>query len=172
VRPTVRAFALGASLLFILNASAADKKPPAPIDPRGRPDERLMKQERRYYVWQDAEGWHIRSASQYLHKFAGTIRLAGGEFRKCRPVGLESKGSGADQWLLNKERTELQFVIKTSTSFDGFDFDCGRGTTEIEFDLTVSDKKEAKRIFIGREAVNPKSTTFKLPADPEKALAK
>lgn len=172
MRPTLHTLVLGASLLFALNVSAADKKPPGPIDPRGRPDERLMKQERRYYVWEDAEGWHIRSASQYLHKFEGVIRLTGGEFRKCRPIGLESKGSGADGWLLNKERTELKFLIYTSTSFDGFDFDCGRGTTEIEFELMVAGKNEPKRIFIGRQGMNPKSTKFKLPADPDKALDK
>lgn len=131
-----------------------------------------MKQERRYYVWHDAEGWHLRSVSQNLHKFEGAIRLSGGEFRKCRPVGLESTGSGADLWQLNQERTELKFLIKTSTSFDGFDFDCGRGTTEIEFDLLVAGKKEPRRIFIGRKAENPKSVTFTLPADPDQALAK
>jgi hypothetical protein len=172
VRPTVRAIVVGASLLFVLNLAAADKKPPPPIDPRGRPDERLMKQERRYYIWHDTEGWHIRSASQYLHKFEGTLRMTGGAFRNCRPIGLESKGSGADRWLMNKDRTELKFLINTSTSFDGFDFDCGRGTTEIEFDLMVAGKKEPRRIFSGREGANPRSTTFKLPADPDKALAK
>ncbi len=164
--------ALALELLFVLNVGAADKKTAPAIDPRGRPEERLMKQERRYFIWNDAEGWHIRSASQYLHKFEGKIRLTGGEFRKCRPVGLETKGTGADRWLLNKERTELQFLINTSTSFDGFDFDCGRGTTEIEFDLMVAGAKEPKRIFIGRDAAHPQATTFKLPADPDKALDK
>lgn len=164
--------ALGASFLCALNVAAADRRTAPAIDPRGRPDERLMKQERRYYIWHDMEGWHIRSASQYLHKFEGVIRMTGGAFRNCRPIGLESKGSGADGWLMNKDRTELKFLINTSTSFDGFDFDCARGTTEIEFDLMVAGKKEPKRIFVGRKAAHPQSTTFKLPADPDKALGK
>ena len=171
MRRSLHAFALGASFLFVLNVAAADKQPAASLDPRGRPDEGLTKQERRYYVWHDVDGWHLRSASRGLNKFEGTVRITGAGFTKFRPIGLETKGSGADQWLLNKERTELRFLINTSTSFDGFDFDFGRGATEVEFDLTVGGKKEPKRIFIGRKAVHPASTTFKLPADPEKALA-
>jgi hypothetical protein len=161
---------------FAADENAETSKKPkvesSKLDPRGRPEERLLNQERRYYVWHDDDGWHLRSASMSLRKFEGAIRVVGGEFRKCRPIGLDSRGTGADRWELNKERTELKFLISTSTSFDGFDFDCGQGATHVEFDLTVAGAKEPKRIFIGRDAKHPRTTAFRFPAEPDKASGK
>jgi len=154
--------------LFVLTSIAADK----PLDPRGRPDEKLIDQPQRYYVWHDAEGWHLRSAAKGLTKFEGTIKVVGGTFRKLRPAGLEAKGGGADQWALDAKREELRFLINTSTSFDGFDFNLAGKATELRFDLSMGGQKRPRRIFIGADAAHPPDAAFTLPADPDKALAK
>ncbi|HEX6984711.1 MAG TPA: hypothetical protein VF170_05010, partial [Planctomycetaceae bacterium] len=144
----------------------------AALDPRGRPDERLIDQPRRYYVWNDAEGWHLRTAAKGNVKFEGTVRVTGGKFRKFRPVGLEAKGKLADRWTLDRNREELRFLIYTSTSFDGFDFDVDGGATEVRFDLSLAGAKDPKRIFVGKKAAHPADAAFGLPADPGKTLGK
>lgn len=150
---------------------AADDKKTAPLDPRGRPDEKLIDQPQRYYVWHDAEGWHLRSAAKGMTKFEGSIKVVGGTFRKLRPAGLESKGNYADRWALDDKRQEIRFLIHTSTSFDGFDFDLAGDAASLEFDLSMGGTKRPRRIFVGREAAHPPEAAFSLPADPDKAFA-
>ena len=160
---------VGLLALLTLPVSAADEQAPAAsdLDPRGRPDESLVKQPRRYYVWHDAEGWHLRSAAQGTIKFEGVVRVVGGQFRKFRPVGLDVKGKLPDRWVLDAKRQELKFLMHTSTRVDGFDFDVDGSATEIGFDLTMAGAKAPKRIFIGRKAVHPAEATFSLPAHPD-----
>ena len=140
----------------------------APLDPRGRPDEKLVDQPQRYYVWHDVEGWHLRSAAKGTVKFEGAIRAVGGTFRKCRPIGLDLKGRLPDSWALDGGRTELKFLMHTSTSFDGFDFDLDRDATAVEFDLSIGGDRRPRRIFVGRDGRHPADATFRLPADPNK----
>ena len=154
------------TLVLLVGLAAADAPKGTPLDPQGRPDEKLVNQPRRYYVWHDAEGWHLRSAAKNVVKFEGTIRAVGGTFRKCRPVGIDLKGKSADAWSLDKERRELRFLMHTSTSFDGFDFDLDGKATEVEFELSAGGKAQANLIFVGREGDHPSEPKFRLPADP------
>lgn len=162
--------ALLALTLFPAAFLTAAEGKAAPLDPRGRPDEKLIDQPQRYYVWHDSEGWHLRSAAKGLTKFDGTVKVVGGTFRKLRPAGLESKGTGADQWKVDEKREEIRFSIQTSTSFDGFDFDLAGDAKSLEFDLSMGGQKRPRRIFVGRKATHPAEAAFSLPADPDKAF--
>ena len=178
----IRQFALPAlAMLGILSGplatiSAQPKEKPAegeadkPLNPYGHLAGMLTDQPARFYVWyEDQEGWHLRSAAtkRGLIKFEGTVRVINGEFRRCRPIGLDSKGKYADQWSLDKERRELKFLMHTAQVFDGFDFNVAPKTAELEFELKVAGKEQPNRIFIGGKGQHPPKVRFTLPAAPE-----
>lgn len=155
----------------------ADDAPPAeievtqsidgePLDPQGRFSDNLTRQTPRYYVWRDTEGWHLRSASQRgrLVRFHGSIVLTGGTFNKLRPVGLETRGSAADSWQVAEDRSRVDFEIKTTSSFDGFDFTINDRDAFITFDLSMGNRKFLKRIYIGSDGQHPAKAEFTLPA--------
>lgn len=139
-----------------------------PPDPRGRPDEEFVKVPQRYYVWHDAEGWHLRTAAkQNLRKFHGTITLKGGTFNKLREIGLERKGKYADISRVSADRTKIEFTIYTSTSFDGYDFTIkGDPDARVEFKLHRGGRDFPKEIFIGREGKHPAGVNFEFAAEP------
>ena len=165
--------AVVALVLAALHAVASDEKSAnekqPPLDPRGRMEGSPTDKPARYYVWHDEEGWHLRSCSRLVNQFQGTVRVSGGALRKCRPIGLDPKGRGADQWALSKERRELKFAMATAQSFDGFDFSVDDPKATLEFELLINDKEMPARIFIGRDGQHPKSAKFALPADPGSA---
>ena len=141
-----------------------------PLNPYGHMAGMLTDQPARFYVWyEDQEGWHLRSAAtkRGLIKFEGTVRVINGELRRCRPIGLDSKGKYADQWSLDKERRELKFMFWTAQVFDGFDFNVAPRTAELEFELKVGGREQPKRIFIGGKGQHPPKVRFTLPAAPE-----
>jgi hypothetical protein len=139
-----------------------------PLNPQGRFSDDLTGQPPRYYVWRDVEGWHLRTASQNnrLIRFTGSIALQGGTFSKLRTVGLERRGSAADTWTVSDDRTQVEFEILTTSSFDGFDFTVSEQDAYITFDLMMGKRKFPKRIFIGREGQHPAETEFTVPAAP------
>ena len=167
--------------LLVVAASLAGAAPPdrkpapsrsggeksKPLNPRGRMDDHPTDKPARYYLWEDAEGWHLRSCSRHVNKFEGQVRIEEGTFRKLRPIGIDPKGRGADQWAVNKERTELKFVLNTAQSFDGFDFTVEGAGAELEFELLINAKPMPARIFVGREGEHPPQATFSVPAVPE-----
>lgn len=140
-----------------------------PLDPRGRADEKFIKVPVRYYVWHDAEGWHLRTASQkdQLRKFHGKIKLVGGTFNKLREIGLEGKGKYADSSKVNAARTEIEFTIFTSSSFDGYDFTINGGKdARVEFELQRGGQERPGEIYIGKQGRHPDSGKFGFPATP------
>jgi hypothetical protein len=138
-----------------------------PLNPRGRYSDTLVRQTPRYYVWQDTEGWHLRTASQRgrLIRFQGTIKVTGGTISKLREVGLERRGSGADTWTVSEDRTQVEFEIATTSSFDGFDFTITGADAQLEFDLSMGKRQFPKRIYIGRDGQHPAETKFTLAAN-------
>lgn len=139
------------------------------LSPIGKPEQDLVQvNNARYYVWHDSTGWHLRTASRAVATFSGSIKLDGGTFGKLRTIGFETKGSAADRWGVNPDRTELRFEIVTGGSFDGFDFDVRGSDAQIEFDLKMFKTPQARpgRIYIGRSGTHPKEATFRFPADP------
>jgi hypothetical protein len=172
--------------LICSGAAAYAQRPPAaavqtpeagtadePPDPRGRPDEKFVKVPQRYYVWHDAEGWHLRTAAQQnIRKFHGTITLKGGTFNKLREIGLERRGKYADSSKVSADRTKIEFTIYTSSSFDGYDFTIkGDPDARVEFELHRGGRDFPKEIFVGGEGKHPSRVKFGFPAQPTGAQA-
>jgi hypothetical protein len=158
--------------LIVFNCCFADDDAPK-VNARGQPADarvgKLTDQPPRYYVWHDAQGWHLRSASKeknFVH-FTGSIELTKGEFGQLRPIGLESKGKYADRWSVDANRKKLQFDIHTSGSFDGFDFTVAKDQTgEMQCDLNIGGKAMPKRIFVGKDSEHPRELPFSVPVAP------
>lgn len=175
---TVTVYAISTALLFAQatpcdsqETRAGASSPAETPDPRGRPDEKFVKVPQRYYVWHDAEGWHLRTAAKTnLRKFHGTITLKGGTFNKLREIGFERKGKYADSSKVSADRTKIEFTIYTSTSFDGYDFTIkGDPDARVEFELHRGGRDFPKEIFIGGEGKHPPGVKFEFPGDPERA---
>lgn len=149
--------------------SGANPEESRPLNPRGRMDDHPTDKPARYYLWEDVEGWHLRSCSRHVNKFEGQVRIEQGKFRKLRPIGIDPKGRGADQWVVNKERNELKFRLSTAQLFDGFDFTVEGLDAELEFELLINGKRMPARIFVGRDGQHPPEAKFSFPADLEKA---
>ncbi len=151
--------------------ASGDTRPEAcPVDPRGRPEQNLVKVDyARYYVWYADDLWHVRTAAKRLTRFSGSIRLTSGTFGRLRPVGLEAKARNPDKWGVNAERNEVRFDIHTVGSFDGFDFDVRDGADgRIEYDLKMGQEARnmPKRVFVGPDAGHPDHSSFSLPIAP------
>ena len=138
-----------------------------PLDPRGRMEDHPTDKPARYYLWHDQHGWHLRSCSRVFNKFEGTLRVEGGEMKKCRPIGIDARGRNPDRWSLDEKRTELKFLLNTAQSFDGFDFTVDDAQATIEFELLINGKPMPARIFVGRDGEHPKEPKFTFPGDPE-----
>lgn len=155
-------------LVVALVACLSERAFSEDLNPRGKPEQDLVKvKDARYFVWQDSEGWHLRTASKATVKFIGSVSLTRGTFGRLRTVGLEKRGRYPDLWEVSPERDRIAFDIFTGGSFDGFDFDVrGKGAT-IEYELKISKESKAmpKRIFIGRDNVHPAEAKFSFPAD-------
>lgn len=173
--PWLIALALCAPPASAADASALDEKPPravtkdgVEIDPNGRASNDLTQKAPRYYVWYDSTGWHLRTTSEKgtFGRFDGTIKVTGGTIGKLRPIGLESKGTYKDTWKLSKDRTEIEFQLVSSSTFDGFDFSVTGADAQVEYNLNISKKGYPNRIFVGKDGAHPKEVKFQFPGTP------
>jgi len=160
----------------IVSTSVAQETPPLAktksgelISPQGQSvdvqEGKLVDRTARFYLWSDAQGWHLRCAARdrTLIKFTGTLELSDGEFGKLRPIGLEAKGKVADKWAVDEARRKLEFEIHTSNSFDGFDFTLAKAkSANLTCRLHVNGKPQPHRIFIGKDNRHPAEAAFSL----------
>lgn len=150
------------------SAVRADEPMPT-LNPYGHRVGEMTDQPARIYVWYDEDaGWQLRSAAtrKGAAKFEGSVRAVGGQFRRCRPIGLDQRGKSADHWALDEKRETLTFALYTAGSFDGFDFTVVPPSATLEFHLTISGRERPQRIFVGLE--DHPLGTFQLPAAPSK----
>jgi hypothetical protein len=109
-----------------------------------------------YWIYQDAEGWHLRTTSRSqppLAHFQGTIRITDGKFSNVQKVGME----GNDRIESAAQNIEVDY--ETMGHWDGIDFGLS-GTKCLHFDLRVDAKYQPKLIFVGAKKVNPPAAKF------------
>lgn len=161
-----------AVLLAFGSIGWADEKtsPTEGPDPQGRPEKYKAGQSRRWVVWHDDHGWHVRTTTtKEKHRFNGSIQVEGGMFTTLNHLGqLEKKGKNTDLGTWNKERNLLRFDIKTHGKEDGFDFKVNGDAKSLVFTLQVDGADHPEEIFIGPKMQHPKEAKFTLPAHPGK----
>lgn len=137
---------------------------PAEVKPsvaEGRPSALRSGANFSYWVWRDAEGWHLRTTSARKdHKFQGRIRAqTPGAISDIKAVSMEHNKKGSDR--LAMEGGELVFELFTSGKNDGFDFKVS-GNGCLEFYLQIDGDSDPKRIHLGQSQTAPPSTHFRL----------
>lgn len=128
----------------------------------------FTKLEYRYFVWNDRNGWHLRTTTQkFIRKFEGSITSSHDPFGKIRPIGLESGGKHQDLWEVDEARKTIRFAIWTTKKFDGFDFDLPNNPEgTLTFELKIDGKARPKHVFVGRTLQNPAALPLVVPAAP------
>ena len=149
--------------------SAADKPAIETVDPFGRPDGEINDQPARYYLWHDADGWHLRTTARRNRNFTGVIRVKDAKIASCVSIGLRNdrQKTTTDAWQVNNDRNELQFKFVTGKLSDGFDLAVKGDDGQIEFDLKIDNQSNPKEIFIGRDRKHPSKSPFTFPTKPK-----
>ena len=159
-----RRLGLAVLMLYIAGAAFADDH----INPHGKPVGAQAGAVERYALWQDEDGWHIRTTTkEYEHHFRGVIEVRGGEFAQLRGYKLEHKGPQRDLFIEGPEHHVINFDFSTKGSIDGLDFRVKGKEPMLSFTLTIGEKDpkfEPGRIFIGKMGSHPSANPFELPA--------
>ncbi len=147
---------LVASLLALACASA----PPAPAEaPRptiapGRPDFEGGKSAG-YWIWADAEGWHLRTTSAgQLVDYAGVVSPVGGSIQGLRPV----RQAGYPKLELTQRG--IEFSIPNKGEVEGFDWRVTSGCNR--FELRASGEVEPGMVRLGGMGASPSQLPFEL----------
>lgn len=151
-------------------APSADE-PVIEINPAGKPKGIAKAKAPHFYLWHDADGWHLQTHTpQQQHTFTGTINVVGGKVTKITDFeNLESRRrrKAADLGHLNKAENQITFQFETKGGRDGFDFQVGKSAKEIRFQLQIDGESLTERIHIGADSQHAPSEEFSLPAHPE-----
>jgi hypothetical protein len=129
----------------------------------GKPDGVAGNQTKRYYVWRDKDGVHLRFTTEGVkHRFSGEIKTTAGSFLK--PTGIEDGAEAKDGewWTLSEKGQVLKFDRDTRKTLDGLDFRLGNRVREIEFVLKIDGEELPARIFVGPSGTSPKIAKFTL----------
>jgi hypothetical protein len=107
------------------------------------------------HIWRGDDGkWHLRSATDgKLHKFRGTIDGASSPVNWYDAEWMEIGDS------MGKRGDGLVFLFETGGHLDGLTFvpdDHGCVT----FHITVDERSQPERIFLGRDGIHPTSDHF------------
>jgi hypothetical protein len=120
----------------------------------------------RYYLWHDADGWHLHSRTGgKAHTFGGTIKVAGDKIYELKGVGGLEKNK--DLGFLNRAENEMKFRFLTKDLGDGVDFKVSGDATRLELELNIDGYGRPQFIGIGAKGENPSSSIFTIPIEPK-----
>ena len=111
---------------------------------------------RGYFLWQDKEGFHLRTTSNGgIHNFSGTVRTDG----RFKDV-LENYKGDSDFLEVNKSQNKMKYNITASEEEEGIDFQLSYGSY-IKFSLSLDNEAiNSNEIFIGKDGWHPVSHDF------------
>ena len=96
------------------------------VNPVGEPRGLTQGNAVRYFLWCDAEGWHVRTDSGGKpHVFNGSLSVKGGKITAISDFeNLEAgkRKKKTDLGIVNNARNQITFKFTTSKKRDGFDF--------------------------------------------------
>ncbi len=159
------------ALLLLAPTLTAEDAPLVAVDPVGKPITLLKGNAIRYFLWNDAHGWHLRSDSNgKRHVFSGSIDIVGGKLTKISNFeNLEAgaKPRFADRGKFNKAKTQITFKFTTSIKRDGFDFQVDESAKQVRFKLKIDGKLRPRRVLIGAAGQPAPTDVLLLPAHPK-----
>ncbi|SFL36022.1 hypothetical protein [Pelosinus propionicus] len=130
----------------------------------GKPSEFQPSNSVGYFLWQDRDGFHLRtSAAGTKHKFSGSIRTNG------KFGDIFAKMSGTDDSSdMNNDRDKIDFNLTNLSGEAGIDLYV-KGGTDITFELFMDGETvDPENIYIGSEGWHPGKSKFTLQQDGKK----
>jgi len=141
------------------------------VNPVGEPRGLTQGNAVRYFLWCDAEGWHVRTDSGGKpHVFNGSLSVKGGKITAISDFeNLEAgkRKKKADLGIVNNARNQITFKFTTSKKRDGFDFQVDESAKEIRFNFLIDGKTAPHRVLIGPASQPAPTDVLILPAHPE-----
>ena len=140
-----------ASYAFAASSSTLDGRPTA-FNPGGSTG---------YFIWQDKEGFHLRTTTPGVkHVFSGTINTDG--------VFVDTFGKSAgidDSFQVSGDRDKITFQFTNAGDTSGIDLHVKDGTY-VTFNLSMDgDRIDLGNIFVGEDGWHPGSNKFTLRHD-------
>ena len=133
-------FYLMPSLAFSISAGDAHGRPEYVKGPR-------------FELWKDKNHWNLRwTGAKRKHHFRGTLKAPNGE------VFIVHRHKFDDEDRVWKKRKKVKFDAWAKKSYDGFSFKWTGD--ELVLNLEIDGRHSSRRIFIGRDSINPESTPF------------
>lgn len=143
-----------ATLLVCLAASTIDAQ--RGPDPEGQPTMLREGALASYWIWHDADGYHLRTTTAHDRRnFSGHIEFSGGN-GWARAYQLKPN----DEVKLTNQG--IAFHLATERTLNGFDFRMDYGT-QATLSLQLDDDKGAKvleHVFVGLNNAHPISNPF------------
>jgi hypothetical protein len=103
-----------------------------------------------YWIWQDASGWHLRTAADVPRRFHGVVESVDGSVAKVRSVGVRRGVSPGDD--------AIAFDWESSASEQGFDWAASDGCAR--FDIYIDGDARPLRVFLGSGEQSPARVPF------------
>ena len=145
-----------ASLVVLLGAAASalaqyeddaiiQVSPPA-LSAGGQPSGGLSAGPLSYAVWQDDQGWHVRTnAASSSTRFSGSINA---------PFGVTHPRTMSPSLPLQVSGTGLSFDFLLTSGQSGFDFQAPQGSC-LDFRLLIDGRDRPTRVAVGRSQTQP-----------------
>jgi hypothetical protein len=144
---------LGLLLLLLATGAAAREAPWW----QGRPD--FTKGEALgYFVWRDAEGWHVRWTTKGKRRtFSGTVSCDGA-FMQFAPVA-----KGRRDYVKKVAEHTIKFDTVVEGGMDGIDFRLSPSTETVTFDLLMDGERVAPELVrVGAGKTRPPKVPFSI----------
>ncbi len=104
-----------------------------------------------YWIWQDTQGWHVRTTSDVPRHFYGTIEAVSGDVSEVRAVG---RAAGS----VRRNGSTIRFDYQSIGGEQGFDWtgsdQCNR------FELYIDGTTRPLRVFLGGVEASPSRVPF------------
>lgn len=122
----------------------------------GRPADLRAGAPEAYWIWHDANGWHVRTTTEtHMHRFTGRVWTNKGEVGNVHAQRLEV----TDRF--RKSGNSMSFDFQTQGGEDGFDFQVAESNCA-SFFLQIDGAVRLDRIRIGASEKNPLGNVFRL----------
>jgi hypothetical protein len=168
----MRAVLLISSLLaclFLPCKPCIADEPLIKVNPVGQPA--MGGDSARYFLWYDAEGWHLRTDTGGKRRaFTGMIDVAGGKVTSIfgfENLEAKKKKKKADVGIVNKAKDKITFKFATKSRRDGFDFQVNEAAQSLRFKLMIDGSEQPARVIIGAAGQPAPTAGFSLPAHPQ-----
>lgn len=139
------------------------------IDSWGAPRGIGSSERPQYFVWQDEQGWHVRTdTAGRQHEFDIEIQTVGGRILKLENFsGLEGRRrrgqrGRTDRGRISSDKRGIKARFVTSVKTDGIDFTVDANTTTVCFRLLIHGEERPNCIAVGANKVEPPSAVFAL----------